>query len=39
MEKTIQHNIGYWNYRFFNELIVVSWFFEENKLCCHIKMY
>ena len=31
-------NIGYWNSIFVNEPIVVSWFFEEHKFCCHIKM-
>ena len=33
----VQNNIGYCNYIFIIELIVVSWFFEERKFCCHIK--
>ena len=37
MEKKFQQNIGYWNSRFFNELNVVSWFFEGQNFAVILK--
>ena len=36
--KSYDKNIGNWNYRFVNELDVLSWLFEEHKSCCQIKV-
>ena len=37
-ETKVMTNIGNWNSRFVNELDVMSWLFEEQKYCFHIKI-
>ena len=38
-KKKLWQNIRNWNFRFVNELNVLSWIFEKQKLCCHIGIY